>query len=200
MAPTTAVTRDVEQNVIRAIATQSSTHKSAHHHKFTNQQKQDTTTRSHLRSRFWQFLVEKNIVMEREISPLLVSSVTAGSSRKRTKLGEQMGFEPLTQDRIDDFFKVSHMVDDSCTAAETQTPASKAYSCDRLTDPAAASCVILSPTQNFGICIEEHDQLFKVHRSARACVPDLGLLGCSGMASAALVCFVRRLVASVFHH
>ena len=71
-----------------------------------------------------------------EISPLPVSCDTAGSSRKRTKFGGHLGFEPLTEDRVHDFFNVKevHMDDDSSIAAETQTPVSKAYSCDSLTD------------------------------------------------------------------
>ena len=50
-----------------------------------------------------------------------------------------MGFELVKEDRIDNFFKETHLDDDSSTVAETQTPASKAYSCDSLTDEPRSS-------------------------------------------------------------
>ena len=93
------------------------------------------------------------------ICPLLVSCDTAGSSRKRTKLGEQLFSEPLTQDRIHDFFNVkeTHMNGDSSTVAETQTPVSKAYSCDSPTDePRSTELRDLEPEAELWDHIDEH--------------------------------------------
>ena len=94
---------------------------------------------------------------KRGLSSLSASSDAAGLSRKRTKLGEELNFEPLIHERTPKFFNVKDTRTMTAAPLRRRRHLSRKRTAATIsqTSPAAPSGMILSPKQNFRDYTEE---------------------------------------------